>query len=45
MNSLGKIRIGSRGSNLAIAQAKIVEDLLIKKGFQTEIIKIKSKGD
>jgi hydroxymethylbilane synthase len=45
MNSSELIRIGSRASPLALAQAKIVEDLLRKKGFQTEIVKISSKGD
>ncbi len=45
MNSSELIRIGSRASPLALAQAKIVEDLLREKGFKTEIVKIRSKGD
>ncbi|MFP3256135.1 MAG: hydroxymethylbilane synthase [Thermoplasmata archaeon] len=45
MNFSGKIRIGSRGSPLAIAQAKIVEDILKNRGYNTEIIEIKSRGD
>ncbi len=45
MNSWKKIRIGTRGSKLALAQAKLVENLLIEKGYETEIIIIKSRGD
>lgn len=41
----GKIRIGTRGSHLAMAQARIAENLLKGKGFETEIVVIKSAGD
>lgn len=40
-----KLRIGSRGSKLALAQANLVKDLLAKKGVDTEINIIKTSGD
>jgi hydroxymethylbilane synthase len=40
-----KLRIGSRGSKLALAQANLVKDLLAKKGVDTEIKIIKTSGD
>ena len=39
------IRIGTRDSNLALWQAKLVEKKLIDLGYNTEIIAIKSQGD
>lgn len=39
------IRIGSRESNLALWQAKFIENLLKEKGIKTEIILVKSEGD
>ena len=40
-----KIRIGTRGSKLALWQAHHVADLLQKGGIETEIITIETKGD
>ncbi len=40
-----KIRIGTRGSNLALIQALEVSEMLKNIGFDTEIIKIKTEGD
>lgn len=40
-----KIRIGTRGSKLALWQAYHVADLLQKKGLETEIVIIDTKGD
>lgn len=40
-----KIRIGTRGSKLALWQANHVADLLQKEGIETEIITIETKGD
>lgn len=40
-----KIRIGSRGSDLALWQAHFVEDQLQKLGHEVEIIIISTKGD
>lgn len=40
-----KIRIGTRGSKLALWQAYFVEDKLIAAGVKTEIVKIETKGD
>ncbi|GIX41509.1 MAG: hypothetical protein KatS3mg129_1242 [Leptospiraceae bacterium] len=40
-----KIRIATRGSHLALAQAKYVENLLQKKNYETEIVIIKTTGD
>lgn len=40
-----KLRIGSRGSKLALAQANLVKGLLAKKGVDTEINIIKTSGD
>ncbi|CAG4989329.1 Porphobilinogen deaminase [Dyadobacter sp. CECT 9275] len=40
-----KIKIGTRGSKLALWQAYYVEDLLQKGGIETEIILIETKGD
>jgi len=42
---MNKLRIGSRGSKLALAQANLVKDLLAKKGVDTEINIIKTSGD
>ena len=39
------IRIGTRGSKLALWQAYYVEDLLKKGGVDTEIVIIETKGD
>ncbi|HMB44741.1 MAG TPA: hydroxymethylbilane synthase [Candidatus Methanoperedens sp.] len=39
------MRIGSRGSKLALAQANLVKDLLARKGVDTEINIIKTSGD
>lgn len=40
-----KIRIGTRGSKLALWQAYHIESLLQKGGLETEIITIETKGD
>lgn len=40
-----KLRVGTRGSKLALAQANLVKDLLAKKGVETEIKIIKTSGD
>jgi len=46
MKTPGKpLRIGTRGSKLALAQANLVKDLLSKNGVLTEIIIIKTSGD
>lgn len=39
------LRIGTRGSKLALAQANLVKDLLSKNGIETEIKIIKTSGD
>lgn len=39
------IKIGTRGSKLALWQAYYVQDLLQKAGAQTEIVTIETKGD
>lgn len=39
------IRIGTRDSQLAVWQANLVKGLLEKKGFQTELVPLKSDGD
>lgn len=40
-----KIRIGTRGSKLALWQAYFVEDKLVTAGVETEIVTIETKGD
>jgi hydroxymethylbilane synthase len=46
MKNPGKtLRIGTRGSKLALAQANLVKDLLSKKGIPTEIKIIRTSGD
>lgn len=40
-----KIRIGTRGSLLAMWQTEYIADLLEQGGFETEIVKIYTKGD
>jgi len=46
MRITGKpLRIGTRGSKLALAQANLVKDLLSKNGVPTEIKIIKTSGD
>ncbi|MDO5027163.1 MAG: hydroxymethylbilane synthase [Tissierellia bacterium] len=40
-----KIKIGSRASKLALIQAESIKELLDKNGYETEIIKISTKGD
>lgn len=40
-----KIRIGTRGSKLALWQAHHVQDLLYAKGVESEIVIIETKGD
>ncbi len=39
------IRVGARGSKLSFAQAKKVLEILNKKGFKTEFIPVKTRGD
>lgn len=39
------IRIGTRDSQLAVWQATLVQDLLNKNGFASELVYIKSEGD
>ena len=40
-----KVKIGTRGSKLALWQAHYVEELLQKSGLETEIVIIDTKGD
>ncbi|MCX8172546.1 MAG: hydroxymethylbilane synthase [Archaeoglobaceae archaeon] len=40
-----KLRIGTRGSKLALAQTKAVVDELEREGYETEIVVIKTAGD
>jgi hydroxymethylbilane synthase len=40
-----KLRIGTRDSQLAVWQAKLVKDLLGKNGISSELVFIKSEGD
>jgi len=42
---MGKIRIGTRESQLAIWQATQVKELLAQQGFESELVFIKSEGD
>ncbi|WP_020529161.1 hydroxymethylbilane synthase [Flexithrix dorotheae] len=42
---MAKIRIGTRGSKLALWQAYYIESLLKEKGHETEIVTIETKGD
>src|SRR6185369_1546246 len=42
---MGKIRIGTRESHLAIWQAMEVKNLLAKNGHESELVFIKSEGD
>jgi hydroxymethylbilane synthase len=39
------IRIGTRGSRLALTQAGIVRDLLMREGHTSEIVVVKTSGD
>jgi hydroxymethylbilane synthase len=39
------IRIGTRGSRLALTQAGIVRDLLAREGHESEIVVVKTSGD
>src|SRR6478672_8200251 len=41
----GPLRIGTRGSKLALVQANMVADLLRAKGAASEIVVLKSTGD
>ena len=40
-----KIRIGTRGSKLALWQANHIASLLLEKGWNTQIVTIDTKGD
>jgi hydroxymethylbilane synthase len=42
---MGKIRIGTRESQLAIWQAEQVKNLLAENGFESELVYIKTEGD
>src|SRR5437762_14153800 len=42
---MGKIRIGTRESQLAIWQSTQVKELLTQHGFESELVFIKSEGD
>jgi len=42
---MGKIRIGTRESQLAVWQATQVKELLAQHGFESELVFIKSEGD
>src|SRR4029079_6141555 len=42
---MGKIRIGTRESQLAIWQATQVKQLLAQDGFESELVFVKSEGD
>src|SRR3954468_16215302 len=39
------IRIGTRESQLALWQANAVKDLLLRQGYEAELVHIKSEGD
>lgn len=43
--SMNKIRIGTRGSALALAQAKLAAAALEKKGYATELVVVRTRGD
>ncbi|MCS6823074.1 MAG: hydroxymethylbilane synthase [Cytophagaceae bacterium] len=45
MNHTRKIRIGTRGSQLALWQAQYVANILLKADLHTEIVVIETKGD
>lgn len=45
MNSSRRIRIGTRESELALFQARVVQTKLNEKGIETEIVEITSDGD
>jgi hydroxymethylbilane synthase len=45
MNMQNKVRIGTRGSKLALWQAYYIESLLQKGGMETEIVTIETTGD
>lgn len=40
-----RIRVGTRGSKLALIQARMVTDLLKSSGIETEIIEVETAGD
>ena len=42
---MGKIKIGTRESQLAIWQATQVKELLAQHGFESELVFVKSEGD
>lgn len=42
---VAKLRLGTRGSRLALAQAHNVSDLLTRMGHEVEIVTIKTSGD
>ena len=39
------LRIGTRDSQLAVWQATLVQELLLQKGFASELVYMKSDGD
>ena len=43
--SMNKIRIGTRGSALALAQAELAAAALEKKGYATELVVVRTRGD
>ena len=42
---MNKIRIGTRGSALALAQAELAAAALEKKGYATELVVVRTRGD
>jgi hydroxymethylbilane synthase len=42
---MASIRIGTRGSDLALWQARFTQDLLSRLGFESELVIIKTQGD
>jgi hydroxymethylbilane synthase len=40
-----RIRVGTRGSKLAMIQTRLVTDLLTSSGIETEIIEVETEGD
>lgn len=45
MSQSSPLRIGTRGSRLALTQAGMVRDLLAREGIESEIVVVKTSGD
>lgn len=40
-----KLKIGTRGSALAVAQARLVQDAYLKRGVESELVIVRTRGD